>query len=313
LFVRQDPNALISLHTATIAGLLLGLSTMIRATNVLVIAIFGLALLACEGKSGVRPAFGLGFGAVAGVAVLLAHNWILFGSPFTLGYPSTAEGAKQVTRFDTPLLTGLYGFLLSPGKSVFLFAPPIVLALFGLRALWQRNRGLAALAVLFPVVELAFYATYSQWEGGYCVGPRYLVPALIFLCLGLGPALALNRAWIKPLAAMLAVAGLVVQALSIATSFMQDQVPRGRYYDANWNYQLGYSLSGPVHLFFRYLHSSEPAKLGLGWDRWFVFLAKGGVSRATLAVLGVMMAVGLSVSLWRLIRTVAAGPASLHG
>jgi hypothetical protein len=307
LFVPQDPNVPISPRTAAIAGLLLGLSTMVRATNVLAIAIFGLALLAREGKSGLRGAFALGGGAVAGVAVLLVHNAVLFGGPFTLGYPSTAEGAKLVTRFDTPLLTGLYGFLLSPGKSVFIFAPPILLALFGLRTLWQRNRGVAALAVLFPLIELAFYVTYSQWEGGYCVGPRYLVPALIFLCLGLGPVLAANRPWIRPFAAVLFAAGFLVQALSIATSFMQDQVPRGRYYDANWNYQLSYSLNGPLHLFFRYLASSEPAKLGLGWDRWFVFLAKGGVSRGTLAMLGAMMAVGLGVSLWRLIRAVVAG------
>jgi hypothetical protein len=169
-----------------------------------------------------------------------------------------------------------------------------------LRALWKRNRGLAVLAALLPLAELAFYATYSQWEGGYCVGPRYLVPSLILLCLGLGPMLAVNRPWVRPFAAFLFTAGFLVQALSIATSFMQDQVPRGRYYDANWNYQLSYSLSGPVHLFFRYLTSPEPAKLGLGWDRWFVFLAKGGVSRGTLAALCVLVALGFAVSLWRL-------------
>jgi hypothetical protein len=296
----------ISLRTAAIAGLILGLATMVRPTNVLAIAVFSLALLARDGKTGLRAVLALGVASAAGVAILLVHNTVLFGGPLTFGYPTAAEGAKRLNGFDTPLFTGFYGFLLSPGKSMFIFAPPIILALLGLRALWQRNRGLAALAVLMPLAELAFYAKYSQWEGGYCVGPRYLLPGIVLLCLGFGPALAENRQWGKPVAGTLFAAGFLVQVLSIATSFMQDQVPRGRYYDANWNYQLSYSLSGPVHLFFRYLASPEPAKLGLGWDRWFVFLAKAGVSHATLAALGGLMAIGLGVSLWRLVGSVAA-------
>ena len=112
---------------------------------------------------------------------------MLFGSPFAFGYPAVAEGAKRLNSFATPILAGLYGFLLSPGKSIFLFAPPAILALAGLRALWRRDRGLATVAVLLPLADLLFFCKYSQWEGGYCVGPRYIVPALVLLCLGLGP------------------------------------------------------------------------------------------------------------------------------
>jgi hypothetical protein len=86
---------------------------------------------------------------------------------------------------------------------------------------------------------------------------------------------------------------------------MEDQVPRGRYYGANWTYRLAYSLSGPVHLFWKYLTSSQPARLGLGWDRWFVFLAKAGVSRATLAFFGAAMIGGLLVSLLGLAKSLA--------
>jgi hypothetical protein len=87
---------------------------------------------------------------------------------------------------------------------------------------------------------------------------------------------------------------------------MEDQVPRGRYYDANWNYRLGYSLSGQIHLLWKYLGSGEPARLGLGWDRWFVFLHKGGISATTLAVLGLGMLAALGISLAGLARTVRA-------
>jgi hypothetical protein len=101
----------------------------------------------------------------------------------------------------------------------------------------------------------------------------------------------------KKIAVIALVLGAFVQCVSLATSFMEDQAPRGRYYDANWTYRLSYSLSGQIHLLWKYLASGEPARLGLGWDRWFVFLHKGGISAATLAILGVAMLTGLGISL----------------
>jgi len=294
----------VSLRRTAAAGVILGLATLVRPTNILVVGVFALAIIVQNQTAALRGAFALCAASGVGVVILLAHNAVLFGSPFAFGYPAAAEGAKQLNRFDTPFLTGLYGFLFSPGKSIFIFAPPVILALSGIAALWRRNRGLATLAVVLPLVDLLFFAKYSQWEGGYCVGPRYLVPSLVLLCLGLGPAVAQAGAVRKAVAAALLVLGTIVQALSLATSFMEDQAPRGRYYTANWTYRLDYSLSGPIHLFWKYLTSTQPARLGLGWDRWFVFLAKGGVSRATLALFAAAMIAGLSISLLGLAKRV---------
>jgi hypothetical protein len=266
-------------------------------------------VLVRDGKPALRPAFILCAASAIGVALLLAHNALLFGGPFQFGYPTTAEGAKRLNTFDTPLWKGLDGFLLSPGKSIFIFAPPVILALAGLRRLWKLERGVATVAIALPLLYLFFFARYTQWEGGYCVGPRYLVPSIALLCLGLGPMLAPGASHIKKLALFALALGAFVQCVSLATSFMEDQVPRGRYYDANWTYRLNYSLSGQIHLLWKYLTSSEPARLGFGWDRWFVFLHKGGVSGATLAVLGLCMVAGLVSSLGRLRQQ----PAALAG
>jgi hypothetical protein len=259
-----------------------------------------------DGKPALRAAFLLCATSAIGVAILLAHNAVLFGGPFQFGYPAAAEGAKRLNTFDTPLWKGLYGFLLSPGKSIFIFAPPVTLALAGLQRLWKLERGVATLAMLLPLVYLFFFARYTQWEGGYCVGPRYMVPSIVLLCLALGPMLAegepRTKARIKKFALLLLVLGAFVQCVSLATSFMEDQVPRGRYYDATWTYRLSYSLSGQIHLLWKYLASGEPARLGLGWDRWFVFLHKGGISAATLSLLGLAMLAGLGISLAGLAR-----------
>jgi hypothetical protein len=307
LFGRgPDP---ITMRTASIAGLVLGLGTIVRPTNVLAIPVFAVAILVRDGKPALRVASALCTASAVGVAALLSYNALLFGGPFEFAYPATAEGAKPLNTFDTPLVKGLYGFLLSPGKSVFIFAPPVILALAGLRRLWKLERGAATVAILLPLMYLFFFARYTQWEGGYCVGPRYMVPSIVLLCFALGPMLVegatrVSATQVKKIALVLLGLGAFVQCISLATSFMEDQVPRGRYYDANWTYRLGYSLTGQIHLLWKNLASDEPARLGLGWDRWFVFLHKGGVSAATLAVLGLMMFAGLVISLAGLARNV---------
>jgi len=294
----------ITLRTALLAGLVLGLGTIVRPTNVLGIPVFAGAVLVRDGKLALRATFALCAASGIGVAALLSYNALLFGGPFQFGYPAIAESAKRLNSFDTPLVKGLYGFLLSPGKSIFLFAPPLFLALAGLLRLWKLERGTATVAMLLPLIYLIFYARYTQWEGGYCVGPRYMVPSIVLLCLALGPVLAESATLVRKTALALLGLGALVQCVSLATSFMEDQAPRGRYYDANWTYRLDYSLSGQLHLLWKYLASGEPARLGLGWDRWFVFLRKGGVSAATLAVLGLMMLAGLGISLIGLARNV---------
>jgi hypothetical protein len=299
----------ITSRTASIAGVALGLATIVRPTNVLAIAVFAVAILVREGKFGLRPAVLLCATSAIGVSILFAHNTLLFGGPFEFGYPTAAEGAKRLNTFDTPLWKGLYGFLLSPGKSIFIFAPPVILALAGFRRLWKLERGAATVAILLPLTYLCFFARYTQWEGGYCVGPRYMVPSIALLCVALGPTLAGGKSGTNPsstriIALFALTLGAFVQSVSLATSFMEDQVPRGRYYDASWTYRLNYSLSGQIHLLLKYLQSREPARLGLGWDRWFVFLHRGGVSSRTLAVLGIAMLGGLAVSLAGLARSI---------
>jgi hypothetical protein len=268
---------------AAIAGIFLGVALWVRPSHLIAAPVFFVGLLIPDRRKGLAGAFALA--AVVGIfgGAYLARNQIYFGSPFEFGYPDVAEGGRHLNTFRTPLTTGLFGFLLSPGKSVFLFAPPIVLAIAGLRRLWKRDAGLAAVATGLPMIYLLFFARYTQWEGGYCVGPRYLVPALVVLCLGLGPMLAEAGPRVRKVAVILFAAGVFVQVISISTSFLEDQAT-GSYYDAQWNYRMEYSsIVGQGRLLLRYMTTSQPAPIGLGFDRWFVFLGRAGVSRGLLA------------------------------
>ena len=314
LFAKSQ-EASVSAWQALGAGALLAAAVWVRPTHVMAIPMFLGALFVRDRKRGWAAAVALAVAAGAGVGLLLWRNAYLHGSPFDFGYPAAAEGGKALNTFHTPLATGLAGFLVSPGKSIFLFSPPILLAMLGLPSLWRRDRGLAVLAAAAPVVYLLFFATYTQWEGGYCYGPRYLVPALALLGLGVGPAVELIASrrdsasrTARGLAIAVFAAGFLVQALGTTTSFLEADVAGG-YYDAQYNYRMSFSpIPMHIHLLAHYA-TSGPAPIGRGFDKWWVFLSKAGVSAGALWFLAGVLLIGIVASgwwLWRAYREFAA-------
>jgi hypothetical protein len=114
-------------------------------------------------------------GLVPGVALVIGYNLARFGVPLASGY------GDEASAFTTPLLTGLIGLLLSPGKSLFLYAPVAALALAGAPLLWQRWRLETALLLLLVIVHVVLYARWHAWDGGGVWGPRLLLPIVPLL------------------------------------------------------------------------------------------------------------------------------------
>jgi hypothetical protein len=130
----------------------------------------------------------------AGVLLALVGHAVYdvarFGTPFETGYGAQATGAA----YTTPILVGLYGLLLSSGKGVAWFAPPVWLAISGFRRAIDDARtgmgGLARLGLFAPmgrvawsaaiawVVSLVLYARFQHWAGDGSFGPRYLLPVI---------------------------------------------------------------------------------------------------------------------------------------
>jgi hypothetical protein len=80
--------------------------------------------------------------------------------------------------FTTPLPTGFYGLILSPGKGLFAYNPFLLLAIPGAVALWRRDRAATALLVGLMLDRALLYARWSDWAGGVSWGPRFLMPAV---------------------------------------------------------------------------------------------------------------------------------------
>jgi hypothetical protein len=169
---------------AFLAGLALGFGTVARQTTALVLA--GIV----SRRTFIRAVAGFGIGIIP----LLAYNAVAFGNPFEQGY-----GSKP---FDTPVLTGLYGLLLSPSRGLFVYAPYLVFAVAALVLAWRargevparlRALGLVALATLL------LYATYTEWWGGRVFGARFLddLAPVLFAALawGIGRGLLDRALW----------------------------------------------------------------------------------------------------------------------
>jgi hypothetical protein len=212
---------------AALAGIGLGMALLAKVANVVACPLFlvygfwiGIRQRKGEAQEGsrelVRFAVAFLLPQVAAGLVLAAYNVARTGHLLDLGYAADET-------FATPLWQGLAGLLFSPGKSLFLYSPILLAALFGIPALLRRDRAMALLSLGVVAVYPLVYARWFMWWGGWSWGPRFLVPVLPFLSLFLAPAvdwvLRPSRWWAKGLLAALALLSLWVQILGVAVDF----------------------------------------------------------------------------------------------
>ncbi|NWJ47893.1 MAG: hypothetical protein HXX08_18725 [Chloroflexi bacterium] len=174
------------------AGFWLGAAILFK--TVAAIALFPLLLYLIM-KSGrhnaLKAMLWLALPLLATAALLLWYNFYRYGKFTESGYSAIADQFAFGSVYG-----GIYGFLFSSGKSIFLYAPGLVLALFGLKPFWQRQKTEAVFGLSLFTTYLIFYALFWNWEGDWTWGSRYLYPALPFLFLFALPLLQ-NRS--KPM------------------------------------------------------------------------------------------------------------------
>lgn len=154
---------------------------------------------------------------------LLLQSWVnivKFGNLFAIG-PTYDNNVLPYFSISN-LWVGLGGFLFSPGKSLFLYSPPVVLSLFAAVVFFQKSRREATLMIFLVVLDILLYGAYYDWTSGSFWGPRYLVEIVPFMVLPIGVALdsaqgSLKRYWIG-LSAVFFLTGLFVQIVGALTN-----------------------------------------------------------------------------------------------
>jgi hypothetical protein len=110
------------------------------------------------------------------------HNLIRYGNAWELGY----RAGSDALGFSTPMLVGLWGLLISSGKSFFLYAPATLLGLIGLTPFVRRRRKEMLLGLSICLLVVLFHARWWAWAGDWAWGPRFLLVITPFMLLPCG-------------------------------------------------------------------------------------------------------------------------------
>lgn len=203
------------------AGALIGLAVTVEYQVAIVGAALLVALL-------VRRAWGaVAAFAAAGVPFALAlgaYQAAAFGSPFSSGYTSKSyhQGATLLITGVPKVTTG--AAMLFGSRGLLVFTPIVAVALWGLVHLLRRERDegtviSASVVALFLLLQAGWV---NAWGGGG-PGPRYVIPMLPFLAIGLAAV------WHRvPAGVARFVVGISLASMLLAT-FADHLIPHGGF------------------------------------------------------------------------------------
>jgi hypothetical protein len=191
------------------AGVLAGCAVLTEIPLVLGVAVLGLYAT----WMGRRRVLQFVLGGMPALIVLLAYDWVSFGSPLSIGYQYAtlfvAQNRQCIISVVWPTWARADVILLG-GRGLLRLAPWFALAPLGLLAL--RRPAVRAEVFVSAAICGAFLAYNSgalNPLGGWTPGPRYLLPALPFATI----LVALAPRLVRPLTAFLI-------ALSVAIFFV---------------------------------------------------------------------------------------------
>jgi hypothetical protein len=199
-----------SLWVVGAAGLLAGLAVTFEfQTGLVGVVLFGYAL--SRRTDWLRRGLAYGAGSVVGALPMLAFNYWAFGNPLKLAYgyavafPGLSGHAVLGLNshgffgITAPRADSALGLLLA-GRGLLVLTPIVVMAVIGTFMMRRQHRAEANTILAIAAVYFIYNSGYWLPFGGGTPGPRFLIPALPFVAIGLAyaykrlPALTLGLA-----------------------------------------------------------------------------------------------------------------------
>ena len=157
-----------------LAGFSLAFAVICRPTDLLLILPLGAYVMLYH-----RPQMGkFLLGVMLPGLFQLWYNYAYFGDPFFQPY--------GISFWSTPLMEGLGGILVSPGRGLFVYSPILLCSFLGMALAWRCHGDplIRALSVgILPTLLL--YGKWISWWGGWSYGPRLLadLTPILSICL----------------------------------------------------------------------------------------------------------------------------------
>jgi hypothetical protein len=202
-----------------ISGFGLGLAIATRTFNAVLVPLYLVWLVYTHRKGESLPTRMASWIApvLAWLVIIFYYDFVRFGSITQTGYGSEAYD------FTTPILTGLYGLLASPGKGILEYNPILLLSIAGFFVKRWPNRAFMFLVLSVASIYIVSYSAWAWWWGGGVWGPRFLVPIIPLLLLFAIPTL--DRVTTKE---FIPIVSLCI--FSVAMQIMSVVVPFNAYY-----------------------------------------------------------------------------------
>jgi hypothetical protein len=204
-------------------------------------------------------------GVLLPMSLFVWYCYAIFGK-FSIPYeyehdPLFREGMQAgLMGITTPKLLPLWYLTFHPFRGIFFWTPLLLAAVVGAilaTRQYGKRRILGWLALWTIAAYVLFNSAYYMWWGGWAMGPRFMIPAVPFLALGLGEvlrdgklsafagrdALAAKARWI-----VLSL-GVISLALTMPLSLTDPQTPQGNETDALLAVAEGHDISLAVPQF----------------------------------------------------------------
>jgi hypothetical protein len=187
-----------------VAGFLLAYAMITEYPTALIVMVVGLYALVTLPR-GVSVLVHMCLGGLLPVAAMAIHDIGAFGTPLPVGYFHSALWTNVhdvgLVSLTYPHLDALWGITFGGYRGLFFLSPYLLFAAPGCRVLWRRGwHAETAVLLAVPVVYMLYNSASAMWQGGFAVGPRYIVASLPFLGLaaGVGVVAAWRRVVLRP-------------------------------------------------------------------------------------------------------------------
>jgi hypothetical protein len=157
------------------------------------------------------------------MALNLWYNYYRFGSIFETAYHSIATRTGIDFFSGTPMLTGLSGLLISPGKGFFFYSPVAILFFFSIKLFIKRHLEISLCFICMILLYLFFLSKNLYWHGDWAWGPRYLLVITPFLIIPIAELLEsdiwMKKIFLKASMCSIIVLSFIIQLAAISVDF----------------------------------------------------------------------------------------------
>ncbi|MBV9388488.1 MAG: glycosyltransferase family 39 protein, partial [Chroococcidiopsidaceae cyanobacterium CP_BM_ER_R8_30] len=163
--------------------------------------------------------------ALALITLLPFFGWQSWYNYLRTGvfYKSPVQTAAFASNnaLDGNLFVGLQGLLFSPGKSLFVYAPLLILSILLFRKFYKQHRKEAIYVVTLTLLWLLLHSKLRSWYGAAGWGPRHFITILpiLFLPFAVNLRFVLNKTFLKVPAILLGSFGFLLALSSILSNW----------------------------------------------------------------------------------------------